>query len=183
MTNIKTIRVLPLGEMFFIKKIFLEDVSYGGVVCYARKVSHDYKITYNEEQSKTHLYLEHQEEEYPRDELDYEILKQIQNKFPHAKSQTTLMMFDVDKEDNAQWLNQYSKETLQIIVDYVRPSVYVGNANRPQKAIEVLYSPVMDMRQKKMNANVHIVMSELQKYKHLQSLLENSYELFSKVCK
>lgn len=182
MDNIKTIKVLPLEEMFFLKKIDLEDTISSDVVCYARKVSYDYKLTPKEDPSGKHLHLGYKEEDYPSDKLDREILEHIQEKFPRAKSHTSLMMFNVEKEENAQWLSQYKKDTLKISIVY-SPTSYppLRDAAYP-KEIEVLYYPTMGRKHSKLNTNICIATDKTEEYRTLSSLLDKTYNLFSSVC-
>ena len=180
-TNIiKTIRVLPIEEMFFLKKIYLENTSTSDIVCYARKLSRGYKLTPQEDPKENQLYLGYSEDEYPRDELDIEILKQIQEKFPHAKPHTSLTMFNVDKEDNTRWLNQYKRETRKISIVYNHSHI---NRDAQPKEIEVMTFPTIRERQRSFNTNILINTEKLGDYERLSSLLNDTYSLVSKVCK
>lgn len=178
--RIKTIRVLPIEEMFFMKKIYLENTSSSDIVCYARKVSRGYKLTPKEDPNGTHLYLGYKEEEYPCDELDREILKQIQEKFSKAEPHTSLMMFNVNKEDDAQWFAQYqNKKILRISIEYSPTSGSLANADACHKEIEVLLRGM----QRHLNTNICITTDQPEKFRHLCSLLNETYDLFSNACK
>lgn len=179
----RTISVLPLEKMFFIKKISLEDTISSEVVCYARKLSEAYRMNPNKSARDKHLYLGYTEEEYPCDDLDKAILKQIRVNFPEAKSHTSIMMFNVDKEDNTRWLEQYKKEILHVSVVYSPTSGSLTGADVCQKEIEVLSFPVMRGRQRGLNTSICIVTDKPEKYRHLSSLLKETYNLFSDVCK
>ena len=176
--RIKTIRVLPIEEMFFMKKIYLENSSSSDIVCYARMVSRGYKLTPKEDPDGTHLYLGYKEEEYPCDELDREILKQIQEKFSNATPHTSLMMFNVDKENDAQWLAQYQKEKLTVSIVYSPSHGSLTDADACHKEIEVLLRGM----QRHLNTNISITTDQPEKFRHLSSLLNETYDLFSNAC-
>lgn len=179
---IKTIRVLPTEEMFFLKRISLENTPYSDIVCYARKVSYDYKITPNEDPHGNHLHMGYKESEYPCDILDKAILNHIQEKFTKAAPYTSLMMFNSDKEQYAQWLGQYKKEKLNVFIEYSPTSSSVIGVDPYYKEIEVLSFPTMRGMHRKLNTNIYINTDKLEEFKRLCSLLNGTYDLFSNVC-
>jgi len=181
--NIKRVRVLPLEEMYFLKKIKLEDMFSSAIVCYARKVNENYKLNPEEKAKEEHLIFGYKEEEYPSDDLDKRILEKIFEKFPDAKVQTSLMMLDAERENNVRWASQYRKEMLHIAIEYIPSSYPYTGAEIYQKDIEVFYFSTMSRKQRMLSANVNILTDQFDEYKHLCSLLKDTYSLFSKACK
>lgn len=177
----RTIKVLPLDKIFFLKKINLENNAFSGVVCYARRISEVYKIRPNENDKDKVLYLRYKENEYPHDELDEKILENIKEHFPQASVNTSLLMLDVEQENNKRWLIQYEKRKLSIIIEYISPL----SAFRPekiQKDIEVFYFKSMNERHRKMNTNINIIVENAAEYQKIKTLLNDTFELFTNAC-
>ena len=182
--NIKTIRVLPVEEMFFVKKIFLEGSSISDVICSARKVSRGYRLVPEEGSNRDHLYWGYKESEYPCDELDRAILNQIRAMFPKAEPHTSLIMFNVDKENNELWIRGYKKQTMHITVVYVSTSgSSIGRTDARQKEIEVFSLPVMQEHQRKLNTDICIVTDNTDQFARISTLLNETYVLFSSISK
>ncbi len=179
--SIKAIKVLPLNEMCFLKKINLENTSSSAIVCYARKLADNYKLTAGKKAKGNHLFWGYKEEEYPCDELDRKILEQIREKFPNATVQTSLMMMDVERHNNAQWAEQYQKEKFQIIVEYIPSANPTRGSISYKKDLEVLYTPMLKGRQKILKTNLCIITSHTTEYDKLHSLLEKTYATFSTI--
>lgn len=181
--NVRSINMLPKEEIFFLKKINLENTFSSSIICYARKISEQYTIHPEEKAKGEHIYFGYKEDEYPCDELDKKILEQVQIIFPNAVPQTSLMMFDVEKENNAHLLKQYKRDVQHISIEYIPTSYPYTGAEIYQKDIEVFYFPTVKGNQTKYNSNVNIVTDNQDEYKHLCSLLKETYNLFSNVCK
>lgn len=181
MRYMRTISVLPLEKMFFIKKISLEDTISSVVVCYARTLSEDYRMKPDKSARENHLYLGYEENDYPHDILDKRILKELQSKFPNAQPHTSLMMLNADMENNQIWLSQYEKEELNIIIEFVSPLRPIRRVHDNKPKIEIYYPRVMRAHNKRKNANINIITDNNNEYNELCSLLDNSYKLMSNV--
>ena len=89
------------------------------------------------------------------------------------------MMFNVDKENEAQWIAQYQKETLAISIEYSPISGSLVKAEVCRKEIEVLHRGM----QRHLNTNICITTDQPETYGHFNSLLNETYDLFSNACK
>ena len=146
------------------------------------KVSRDYRLVPEKSSSREHLYLGYKESEYPCDELDREILNQVRNKFQKATTQTSLIMFNVDKENNGRWLRGYKKQTLHITIVYSSTPDSLAGVNVSQNKVEILSHPLMREHHRSLNSDICIATDKPEKYRRLCSLLEHTYTLFSGAC-
>lgn len=177
----RTIKVLPIEQMYFIKKISLDDTISSLVVCYARNLSEEYRMNPDRSAREKHLYLGYSEKEFPCDVLDKKILKEIQRNFPKAKPQSSLLMLNVDKENYQIWLSQYEKKELNIVIEYVSSNGLADRVHNIQPKIEVYYPRVRSDHNRRMNTNIHIIADDSNEYCQLCSLLDKSYKLMSDV--
>ena len=119
--TIKEITVLPQGQIVFVKRIYLENDYFSGVVAYTRNLTDRYKMI-PKKRSKEELYLYHYgEDEYPSDELDRIILDLIRQKYPDAECRTSFQLCNTDLEGNLRWKEQRVCETIDVRVELVQP--------------------------------------------------------------
>ena len=103
MENVRTIKSLPNEQMCFVKRLYLENSYFGGVVCYTRPLSSSYKMEIKK-RSKDELYLyQFTEDEYPNDALDIAIFNTLNKDYPNIICKTSLQFFDSELEENLRW--------------------------------------------------------------------------------
>lgn len=95
------IRMLPLNFLRVQKTIKLNHRDfYGDEIIYFRQFTDGYRMKTSshltEEERRNRLVTGTPEEEYPSDVLDELIFSAVVNKFPEAKKQTSLLLFDTD---------------------------------------------------------------------------------------
>lgn len=181
--NITRIEMLPMEKIVFVKKINLESTRMSGILCYARKLYKGYSFKTSNKNKQEGLILGHNEDEYPKDALDIKILEQVYKQFPNAECQTSLLMFDIEKVHNKHLMSQLRGEVMHISLEYIPSSFPPFGAEVYQRNVEIYYYPLPDERLNRLNENINIVVDDLNEYKHLKSLLCDTYELFSNVCK
>ena len=180
---IKVIKALSKDEIVFLKKINLENTRFSGVLCYARKPYDGYSMRpIQKDQFERNMYG-YQEEEYPSDMLDVKILECIRQQFPNAICQTSILMFDSEVERNQYWLSQHKKEVFQIHLNYVPSTPPYTGATGMVKEIEIYYYPLPEEKLNRLNENLLITTDNFNDYKRYESLLNNTYKLFSNVIK
>lgn len=113
MVGEKEIRLLPIEQWCYTKKIFLENHYFSGVLVYTRQMSKDYKIVPKD--AANHLYL-YKEEEYPCDVLDQVILSSIQEKFPDVTCRTHLRGSSMDIDDAKRWIEGREKKDVPLYI-------------------------------------------------------------------
>ncbi len=101
-----TIKVLPIEDIFFIKKITFcpkegreKELGLYGVFYYARRPTEGYKIKESKNIYDISSYLNHNEESFPKDDVDEIIKEAIGSQFSVVDVRTDLQLFDVEKED------------------------------------------------------------------------------------
>ena len=181
--NVKRIKMLPIQETFFLKKVNLQNTYDSGVLCYARSIFDGYKIERSKEAKQDDNFWGVKENEYPSDILDKKILSFIQEKFPQAECHTSLMMLDIEKSRNLQWIEQSEKDVLHIAIEYIPTEYPYTGAEIYQKDVEVFYVPSMKGRQKRLNTNITISTEQRDEYNELCALLKETYILFTNACK
>lgn len=114
----KTIKVLPLEEIKYVKTIcFNMDFcghNYTAKIVYKRNPSTEYKMDNTKRSKVDELMCFYPEECFPKDAIDELILKGVQERYPSAKAYTRLMLCDCEKEDITKELANYPRESFQI---------------------------------------------------------------------
>ena len=175
---------LSTKQIVYVKKINLENNYFSDNVCYARRISNTYRITPDQETKNNPFFFGYSEHEYPCDDLDNAIMQKIQNKFPNATCQTSLMMFDIEKENLKHWAGQLRKQTYNVRIEYIpsNPNL-MSQAQVCNKAIDVIYIPTHNHPFDSLNSDIVVVTQSLQDFMRLRSLLDNTYIPFSEIIK
>lgn len=114
----KTINVLPIEEIFYIKTIYFSVEYFGrlytGKVVYKRNLSEHYVMDESKRSEIDKMFYYYPETCYPKDIIDEIILQGITKKYPNAKVHTQLMLCDVERDDIKNELSHYKKVDFQI---------------------------------------------------------------------
>lgn len=101
------IRILPLDKICYVKRIYLENNYFSGVVCYTRALTPDYK---NGEPNSAG----HDAKGMPQDELDNAILSALRQVYPDAICVSNMQICNVDLDFNNNWKNQRDLHIVEI---------------------------------------------------------------------
>lgn len=181
--TVNRITMLPIERIVFVKKINIENTFSSDVLCYVRKPSEQYSMKPEDKSTLERAIFGYKEQEYPCDELDEAIIDFLQSKYPNAKCQTTLLMFDSEIAHNVHWLKQYQKHILQIIIEYIPEHLPPIGADSHLGTIEVYSMPDPLRKRNHLDSPIIITTSYHDEYSHLCSLLDNSYTVFSEALK
>lgn len=114
----KTIQLLPYEEIKYVKTIYVEknflNRVYTAKIVYKRNPSLNYTMDYSKATPFENMMLSYGEDCYPCDIIDDIIVEGIRQKYPQARVCTSLMMFDVEKDNIEKELENYPKTEFQI---------------------------------------------------------------------
>lgn len=114
----KTIKVLPINEIKYVKSISFNIELFGrlytGKIVYKRDLSDDYKMDESKRSSIDKMMCHYPEECYPSDNIDAIIFEGVRKKYPTAYIQTHLMACDSDRNRIAAELASYATAAFQI---------------------------------------------------------------------
>lgn len=114
----KTITVLPVEEVKFVKTISLDmdfcGRNYTAKIVYKRNLSPDYPMDSTKRSKVDEMMSYFPEECYPQDVIDGLIFKSVQERYPSAKVHTRLMLCDCERDEIIRELSNYPQETFHI---------------------------------------------------------------------
>lgn len=114
----KTINVLPIEEIFYVKTISFSVAYFGrlytGKVVYKRNLTEHYVMDDSKRSKIDKMFYYYPEDCYPKDIIDEIILQGITKRYPDARVHTQLMLCDVERDDIMTELSHYKKVDFQI---------------------------------------------------------------------
>lgn len=175
---------LPTERIVFLKNINLENSFLSCRVIYGRKPSELYKMNPLKKTKNDQLFFSYDEEEYPADELDQAIKKELEKKFANLFCQTSLIMFDAEIRNIKQWSQQMNKATLHVRIEFI--PIPFSSMIQPQiydKDIYILFYPLSEEKQQRLRTDIVITTDDREIFLHWKDLLENTYVPFSEIIK
>lgn len=186
---VKKITMLSPEQIFFVKRINLENDYFSGIVAYARKLTETYKMN-PKKRSKEELYLYHYgEDEYPFDELDKIILDLIRQKYPDAECRTSLQLCNTDLESNLRWKAQRECEALDVRIELVQPVSVPCSIEPIDGPIEQFHLPLEAYsirgvaNRKPFNINMLYPIHDTKQYDGVKECIENTYHPYGQIIK
>ena len=185
MENIRTIKSLSNKQICFVKRLYLENSFFGGVVCYTRSLSDTYKMNIKK-RSKEELYLyQYEEDEYPKDELDIAILNALKIEYQNIVCKTSLQFFDAELEENLRWKDQREVITSRIQIEEMVKAVNTPFATPltcPRRTsfltIEIYFLKGLKFDRAKAGS-VRLYPCNTAEYEKLERLRNNTYSVYS----
>lgn len=114
----KTINVLPVNEIKYVKSISFDVELFGkvyiGKIVYKRNMSDIYKMDESKRSSIDKMMCYYPEESFPSDVIDKLLLEGVRNKYPSAHIYTSLMICDSDRDRITKELASYAKVPFHI---------------------------------------------------------------------
>lgn len=175
---------LPTEQFIYLKNINLENTFLSCRVIYGRKPSDSYKIKPLKKTKNDQLFYGYSENEYPSDELDRAIRKELEKKFANLFCQTSFVMFDAEIRNIKQWSQQMKKETLNVRIEFI--PIPFSSVIQPQiynTEIDVLFYPIPEEKQQRLRTDIVITTDDIKMFSHLKDLLEKTYVPFSEIIK
>lgn len=187
MENVRTIKSLSNEQICYVKRLYLENSFFGGVVCYTRPLSESYKMKIRE-RSENELYLyQYSEEEYPKDALDEAIFNALEKDYPNIICKTSLQLFDSELEDNLRWKNERNHVVSNIQIEervnanntpFASPQTYIQRMLSLN--IEIYYLKGIQYDRTKAEA-LRLYPCSTAEYNTLVQLINNTYSVFSNI--